>query len=63
MVEDYIKRSITIEPNQTVTVKTNYLIDEGSLGETLKDTPKQDVHVKFKPFEIDFADGQVLECR
>ena len=63
MVEDYIKKSIRIEPHQQVTIKTNYLIDEGSLSETLKDTPKKDIKIEFKPFEIDFEDGQTLKCQ
>jgi hypothetical protein len=63
MVEDYIKKSIVIKPNQQVTVKTNYLIDEGGLAESLKDTPKKDIRIEFKPFEIDFEDGQILKCQ
>jgi len=62
LVEDYIKKTILIKPSQEVNIKTNYLVDEGSLSEYLKDTPKKELKVEFKPFTIEFSDGQKLRC-
>jgi len=62
MVEDYIKKNVDIKPHSQMVIKTNYLIDSGSLGETLKDTPKKDVRIEFKPFKIKFSDNTTLNC-
>jgi len=62
MLEDYVKKTITIKPHQEKVVKTNYLIDDGSLSETLKDTPKEKMRTEFKIFKIKFSDGTILKC-
>jgi len=63
MVENYIKQSVNIEPNKTATIHTSYLLNDDSLGEALKNTPKKDIRVQFKPFEVDFKDGKILKCQ
>jgi len=62
LLEDYIKKDIIIKPNETKIIKTNYLIDNGSLAEYLKDTPKKDLKVEFKIFKIEFQNGKTIKC-
>jgi len=63
LVEDYIKKSIIITPNSKIIIKNNYLIDTDTLSETLKDTPKKDIKIEFKPFKIIFKDNTILKCK
>ena len=62
LLEDYIKKDVIIKPNETKIIKTNYLIDNGSLAEYLKDTPKKDLKLEFKVFKIEFQDGKIIKC-
>ena len=62
LLEDYIKKDVIIKPNETKIIKTNYLIDNGSLAEYLKDTPKKDLKIEFKVFKIEFQDGKIIKC-
>ena len=62
LLEDYIKKDIIIKPNETKIIKTNYLIDEGSLAEYLKDTPEKDLKLEFKIFKIEFKNGKLIKC-
>jgi len=62
LLENYIKKHITIKPNEIKTIKSNYLIQADSLAEYFKDTPKNELKVEFKIFKIKFSDGKEIKC-
>jgi hypothetical protein len=64
LLEDYIKRDIAIDSNKTIKVKTYYTIDtDVGLAIYLKDTPRKNLIIDFKPSLILFKDGTNLRCK
>jgi hypothetical protein len=63
LIEDFIKQNITLKPNQTITLHTNYTIDtQVGLSKYLKETPLKDLTVKLKLWNIKFSDNTKIKC-
>jgi hypothetical protein len=64
LIEDFIKRDVSLKPNKTVTIKTNYTIDfEAGLSQYLKTTPLKNLDLIFKPSVIIFKDNTKIKCQ
>ena len=63
LLEDYIKKDITIKPNKTVKISSNYVFESDSLAAYLKTTPKNKIHFTLNPYIIKFSDNTTLKCK
>ncbi len=63
LLEDYIKKSIIIKPNQSVKISSNYMFESDSLAAYLKTMPKNKIHITLNPYVIKFSDNTTLKCK
>jgi hypothetical protein len=63
LIEDFIKRDITLSSQKTSILKTNYKIDsEVGLSSYLRTTPKKELLIQLRPIVVKFSDGEVIKC-
>ncbi len=63
LLEDYVKKSIIIKPNQSIKISTNYIFEDDSLAAYLKTTPKSKIHLTINPYLIKFSDNTTIKCK
>jgi len=57
----YVNRKVNVKPNETFSVKTQYMIS-AEIEKELKNENPNNLHVYFNITKLEFANGKTLEC-
>jgi len=61
LLKIYVNRKVNIKPNETFTIKTQYMIS-AEIEKELKNENPDNLHVYFNITKLEFANGKTLEC-